>query len=125
MLRFLFLLICLSYTNICVSMKNVNRKIITVSFGITCQSFFMVNALIERTTAGSDYWIIIISLCPHNRERKDVCILPLDFFFLCCYSVLLSYKETTRYKQDLLQTGSLAFISQGKSSISHIKRQIR
>jgi hypothetical protein len=41
----------------------------------------MVNALIERTTAGSDYWIIIISFCPHNRERKDVCILPLVGFF--------------------------------------------
>jgi len=82
----------------------------------------MVNALIERTTAGSDYWIIIISLCHHNRERKDVCILPL-VFFLCCCSLLLSYKETTRYKQDLLQTDSLAFISQGKPSISHIKRQ--
>jgi len=43
----------------------------------------MVNALIERPTAGSDYWIIIISLCHHNREReKDVCILPLGRFLL-------------------------------------------
>ncbi len=111
-----------------VDLKNVNRKIITMLFIITCQSFFMVNALIKkRTTAGSDYWIIIISLCHHNRERKRCLYVAFgfSFFWLSWIAVLYcySYKETTRYKQDLLQKGRLAFVfTRNKPSISHIKR---
>ena len=33
----------------------LSEKLLTMLFMITCQSFFMVNALIERPTAGSDY----------------------------------------------------------------------
>ena len=55
----------------------------------------------ERTTAGSDYWIIIISLCHHNRERKDVCMLPLAFFFM----LLLFIQENDRIQTRPIANG--------------------
>jgi hypothetical protein len=60
----------------------------------------MVNALIGRTTAGSDYWIIIISLCHYNQERKDVYILPLAFFLMLFFFVVIH----TRKRQDTNKT---------------------
>lgn len=84
--------------NKCLDVKNVNHRVDTVSFGITCQAFFIVDASIERTTAGSDYWIIIISLNQHrHRTCKDVWLLPSACCPCCCSS-------SCQLKNDTIQT---------------------
>lgn len=92
---------------------------------ITCQSFFMVNALIERTTAGSDYQIIIISFYHHiierergrGKEKMSGCCLCRFFPQLSCCSLLLFIQEN-----DKIQTRPIAANEQSGICLTREKR---